>query len=133
MNTRRPDRFALIAAGVFGLMGVALGAMGAHAMAAKLAENGMTHAWDTGSRYQLMHAVALLGLGVWARSAPMAPGRWIAWAARAWAIGILFFAGSLYGIALGGPRWLGPVTPLGGIMLLLGWICVIVAGCAKET
>jgi uncharacterized membrane protein YgdD (TMEM256/DUF423 family) len=48
-------------------------------------------------------------------------------------VGIILFSGSLYGIALGGPRWLGPVTPLGGLALLAGWFCLIAAGLVKET
>ena len=56
----------------------------------------------------------------------------LGWAARAWVIGVVLFSGSLYGIALGGPRWLGPVTPLGGIALMLGWLLVAIAGWAKR-
>ena len=49
------------------------------------------------------------------------------WAARLWLIGVVLFSGSLYWLAVGGPRWLGPVTPLGGVALMAGWLLVAVA------
>ena len=58
---------------------------------------------------------------------------WLARAARAWIVGVVLFAGSLYALALGGPRWLGPITPLGGVCLLLGWLSVVIAGLKKES
>lgn len=127
-------RFPMVAAGILGLSGVALGALGAHALKVTLAERGTAVAWETAARYHLFHAVALLGLAAWLRAAPSAaPGaRWLAWAARGWCAGLVLFSGSLYWLALGGPRWLGPVTPLGGIALMLGWLAVVIAAWAKE-
>lgn len=126
------SRGPAIAAGVFGFTGVALGAMGAHALAAPLAERGMTGAWETGARYHLFHAVALLGAAAWLRTMGTAAAGRIVWATRCWSAGIVLFSGSLYGLALGGPRWLGPVTPLGGGALMLGWALVVAAACTKE-
>ena len=54
------------------------------------------------------------------------------WATRFWVGGVVLFSGSLYWLALGGPRWLGPVTPLGGIALMLGWGLLVIAACAPE-
>ena len=125
-------RVPLLAAGIFGLTGVALGAFGAHGLSATLAERGMTHAWETASRYHLLHALALLGVAVWPRTRAGGAGRRLAWAARCWSAGIVLFSGSLYGLALGGPRWLGPVTPLGGVVLMIGWVLVIAAAFASE-
>lgn len=130
MTPRTP--FPLLAAGFFGLTGVALGAMGAHAMAATLAERGMAHAWETAARYHLFHAVALLGAAVWLRHAAGGAASRMLWAARCWSAGILLFSGSLYGLAAGGPRWLGPVTPIGGVALMAGWVFVLAAALAKE-
>lgn len=130
MTTPTSDQFRgpLLAAGIFGLTGVALGALGAHSMAAALEERGMMRAWETAARYQLFHTVALLGVAGWLRGCPanarVAAVRML-WAARWWNVGILLFSGSLYGLALGGPRWLGPVTPLGGLAFMTGWLCVI--------
>jgi len=131
MNTTSPARSCLLAGGLLGLTGVALGALGTHALAATLTERGMSHAWDTGSRYQLYHAVALLGLGAWAQ-ANGTGARAIGWAARLWTIGVILFSGSLYGLALTNQRWLGPVTPLGGLALISGWLCVVIGAWQHE-
>ena len=125
-------RSTLLAAGLFGATGVGLGALGAHALEAFLTERGMAHAWDTAARYHLIHAVALLALGIWLQHAPGAAARRAGWAARCWTVGIVLFSGSLYGLAAGGPRWLGPVTPLGGVALIAGWVCVVAAALMKD-
>jgi len=124
-------RYPLLAAGLFGLTGVALGALGAHALANELAVRGTAKAWETAARYQLFHTVALLGIGVWARSAAGAAQTRLRWAAHCWCVGNILFSASLYALALGGPRWLGPVTPLGGVALMAGWVLVMGAAMAK--
>jgi uncharacterized membrane protein YgdD (TMEM256/DUF423 family) len=122
--------FPLLAAGVFGLTGVALGALGAHALRVQLTERGMVQAWETAARYHLIHAVALLALAAWSRAeAPVGRGEGglVRWTTVAWSVGVVLFSGSLYGLALGGPgKVLGPITPLGGIALLIGWLLVVV-------
>ena len=129
-----PFRFPLLAAAILGLTGVALGAMGAHALKATLIERGMTAAWETGARYHMFHAVAALGAGAWLAASPSSPRiRLMTWAARLWCIGTLLFSGSLYWLALGGPRWLGPVTPFGGIALMLGWLFVGIVAFGKRS
>jgi uncharacterized membrane protein YgdD (TMEM256/DUF423 family) len=125
------SRFPLLAAGVFGLAGVALGAFGTHALANVLAAAGTTQAWETAARYQLIHAVALLGAGVWRRMATGPTANRLDWVARCWSAGILLFSGSLYGYALGGPHPLVFVTPLGGVALLAGWLSLIAAAWAQ--
>jgi uncharacterized membrane protein YgdD (TMEM256/DUF423 family) len=120
----------MVAAGFFGFTGVALGALGAHALAARLAERGMTANWSTAATYHLFHAVALLAAAAWLRGDTVGASR-LVWAARCWSAGILLFSGSIYLLALGGPRWLGPVTPLGGVALMAGWACVLAAAWAK--
>jgi len=117
MNTAY--RWIGILAGILGLTGVALGAFGAHALKATLLELATLPIWQTAVLYHLIHSVALLAVA--GRSAA---DRKLAWAAGCWAVGILFFSGSLYGLALGGPKFLGPITPLGGIAFLLGWSLV---------
>ena len=125
-------RSTLVAAALFGLSGVGLGALGAHLLAPFLAERGMAHAWDTAARYHMIHAVALLAVAVWLQQARAAAARRAGWAARCWTAGTILFSGSLYLLAVGGPRWLGPITPLGGIALMAGWICVAAGAFAKE-
>jgi uncharacterized membrane protein YgdD (TMEM256/DUF423 family) len=131
-NPRKPDYFPLLAAGILGLTGVSLGAMGAHALKATLLERGMSQAWETGARYHMFHAVALLGLAGWARAA--AENQNVAvtsWIARLWCAGTVLFSGSLYWLAVGGPRWLGPITPFGGVALMAGWLLVMFAAVRK--
>lgn len=125
-------RHLLFAAGLFGATGVAAGAFGAHALREFLLERGMSTAWETAARYQLLHAVALFAAAIWVRSAAGAARRRAGWAAICWCAGIVLFSGSLYGLAVGGPRWLGPVTPFGGLAFLAGWGCVCAAAFAKE-
>lgn len=115
----------LIAAGLAGFTGVALGALGAHALQAELAAHNSTETWKTAAHYQLVHAVAALAILAGGTSLPPAVRRLWHRAASCWLYGVLAFSGSLYWLALGGPHWLGPVTPLGGLALLTGWGLVI--------
>lgn len=115
--------------GGLGMAAVALGALGAHALKAQLATRGMTEVWNTAVLYHLVHTVALLCLGVLASqrsgAASSACWPWVRCAGAGWGIGCVLFSGSLYLLALGGPRWLGPITPLGGVALLFGWGAVV--------
>jgi len=120
-------RTILRAAGFLGATGVALGAFGAHALRDVLVERGMSNTWETAVRYHLLHAVGLLSIAVWVRQSTADENAAMAWVSRTWIAGTLLFSGSLYGLALGGPRWLGPITPLGGICLIAGWIVLIIA------
>lgn len=99
-------------AAVFGFFGVVLGAFGAHALKERLTPDG-TEWWKTATLYHLVHAVALLATG-------RADGRPSA-STWSFAAGILLFSGSLYAMALTDARWLGAVTPLGGVAFLVGW------------
>lgn len=105
-----------------GLLAVGLGAFGAHALKPALLAHDGVETWKTASLYHLVHAVALLAVAL---DADRRPGPALRPAARitfaAWLAGCALFSGSLYVMALGGPRWLGPVTPLGGAAFLLGW------------
>jgi uncharacterized membrane protein YgdD (TMEM256/DUF423 family) len=125
-------RTALLCAGILGATAVGLGAFGAHGLRDVLTERGMSNTWETAARYHLVHAIALLGLAVLLRSVTGSQRSRAAWAGRCWVVGTILFSGSLYGLALGGPRWLGPVTPFGGVALIVGWLWVIAAAVAKE-
>jgi uncharacterized membrane protein YgdD (TMEM256/DUF423 family) len=116
-------------AGLLGLTGVALGAFGAHVLKSALIARGTSDVWETAVIYQLIHAVAMFA----ATAALSCPRPWLARAAICWTAGVILFSGSLYALALGGPHWLGPVTPLGGLALLLGWSFVVLDGCSKES
>jgi uncharacterized membrane protein YgdD (TMEM256/DUF423 family) len=106
-----------LAAALLGLLGVALGAFGAHALKPALEAHGSVETWKTAVLYQLVHAVALLALAGWRDAHGGAGGRIAAF----WTAGVVLFSGSLYWLALGGPRFLGPITPLGGVAFLVGW------------
>jgi uncharacterized membrane protein YgdD (TMEM256/DUF423 family) len=126
-------RFPLLAAGLFGATGVALGAFGAHGLQAMLIERGTTQAWESAARYQLIHAVALLGVAAWLRAAGGAGTVRMLWAARCWSAGIVLFSGSLYVFAAGGPHFMVFLTPVGGVTFIAGWVMVIAAALvAKE-
>jgi uncharacterized membrane protein YgdD (TMEM256/DUF423 family) len=121
-------RAALSAGALLCGSAVLLGAFGAHALEARLAESGQADTWDTAVRYQLAHGLALLVLAAGAGQPrwPLGPAlqRWLA---RGLVLGALLFSGSLYGLALGGPGWLGPLTPLGGLAWLAAWTALCVA------
>ncbi|MEI6861942.1 MAG: DUF423 domain-containing protein [Verrucomicrobiota bacterium] len=123
-------KLLFIAAGFAGFAGVALGAFGAHALRDTLTAHDGVQIWHTATLYHLVHAVAALGVALAAPDAkfPAAAQRMLHTAAACWLVGLVAFSGSLYWLALGGPKWLGPVTPLGGLTLLGGWACAIAAG-----
>ncbi len=119
------ERICLRWAAFHGFFAVSMGAFGAHTLRANVQglapeEAAKILGWvETASRYQLAHAVALAALaGLWPR---LKPGP-RAWSLRGWSWGALLFSATLYAMALGGPRWLGAITPLGGLGLLAGWL-----------
>jgi uncharacterized membrane protein YgdD (TMEM256/DUF423 family) len=104
-------------ASALALVAVALGAFGAHALRDRLPP-GDLEIFETGVRYQMYHALALFAVA-WAST--RWPGNLTHAAGWAFVAGILVFSGSLYVLVLSGQRWLGAVTPLGGLALLVGW------------
>ncbi|MES2886309.1 MAG: DUF423 domain-containing protein [Pseudomonadota bacterium] len=110
-------QFAVLAGAVYGFLGVGFGAFGAHALKARLAPE-MLAVWKTAVEYQLYHALALVLVGLIATQKPSVA---INNAAICFVLGVLVFSGSLYVLALSGVRWLGAVTPIGGLLLLAGW------------
>ena len=116
-------RVFLIAGALFGATGVLLGAFGAHGLKTRLTPEALS-SWDTAVTYQLIHALALLFAGLLAKSA-VNPA--ISVAGTSWIVGILLFSGSIYVLAIGGPRFFGPITPLGGLALIVGWLALLVA------
>jgi len=103
-----------------GALGVGLGAFGAHGLRSRVSAE-MVAVWETGARYQLMHALALLATG-WASS--RWPSAWANGAGGLFVAGIALFSGSLYALALTGQTKLGAITPLGGLCFIAGWICL---------
>jgi uncharacterized membrane protein YgdD (TMEM256/DUF423 family) len=111
-----------MSAAAAGFLGVALGAFGAHALRSRLSAE-MLAVFETGARYQMYHAFATF-------AAAWALARWqrraFAVAGASFLVGIVLFSGSLYLLAATGERWLGAITPLGGLAFLAGWAALAV-------
>jgi uncharacterized membrane protein YgdD (TMEM256/DUF423 family) len=115
------DRLFATLGAVSGLLAVAAGAFGAHALRARLSAD-LLAAFETGARYQMYHALALL-LVAWAATRwPGPPVRAAGWLFVA---GTVIFSGSLYLLALTGARGFGAVTPVGGLAFLAGWLALM--------
>jgi uncharacterized membrane protein YgdD (TMEM256/DUF423 family) len=122
------DRRLLVCGAILGLTGVALGAFGAHGLSGLLEGRGSESAWETAVFYQLVHALALLAVAGW-----RGPGSAsAAWPLACWGGGVVLFSGSLYALALGGPGFLGPVTPAGGVLLIAGWLWLLLLGLRRR-
>jgi uncharacterized membrane protein YgdD (TMEM256/DUF423 family) len=107
-----------VLAGLFGFLGVAAGAFGAHALRARLSSD-LLDVFETGARYQLVHALALAAVAI---ALERAPSRSLTLAGWLFTAGQVIFPGSLYALALSGVRAWGAVTPLGGLCYLAGWL-----------
>lgn len=118
------ERLLIVAGALSALAAVAAGAFGAHMLEGRLTSE-MIEIFETGARYQMYHALALVGVG-------LAAARWEgslwAWAGLLFLVGTVVFSGSLYALALSGVRWLGAVTPIGGVAFMAGWVLVAIAG-----
>lgn len=115
-------RRSLIVAALLGGAAVVLGAFGAHALRNALDANALA-TWHTAVDYQFWHALALLATALLAREGDTRALRVAAWM---FAIGSVLFCGSLYALALGAPRLVGVVTPIGGVGFIAGWIAIAV-------
>ena len=110
-------RSPAIIAAALGALAVMFGAFGAHALRGQLDAVSL-QVWHTAVDYHFWHALALLGLA----GAPAS--RWRSGGSIAFGVGIVLFCGSLYALALGAPRWIGAITPIGGLAFITGWICL---------
>ncbi|WP_263261366.1 DUF423 domain-containing protein [Pseudomonas sp. RIT-PI-S] len=113
-------RSFLMLAAFFGFTGVGLGAFAAHGLKGRLSAEYLS-IFQTGVQYQLVHALALLGVAVLAN---VLPGRLVGWGGILFCVGIVLFSGSLYALTLSGVSRLGIVTPFGGLAFLAGWACL---------
>lgn len=111
--------WVLLLGSIAGFIAVAAGAFGAHALKGAYSAEQMA-VYNTAVQYQIWHSLALLGLGAFWRYA--GPTRWLVAAATCWVAGIALFSGSLYLLSATQVRWLGFVTPFGGVSLLAGWL-----------
>ena len=122
---QRPDRAPtwLRLAALIGFIAVAGGAFGAHGLRSTVDAQALGW-WETGAHYALGHAPALLAV---AWLSDRAPGRAVRVAGTAFCVGVFVFTGSLWTMTLTGVRWLGAITPIGGVSLLIGWVAILVA------
>jgi uncharacterized membrane protein YgdD (TMEM256/DUF423 family) len=115
-------------AAILGALAVGLGAFGAHALKGLVSELAV-NTFETGVRYHFYHVFALALTGVLYRSFA---NKWISWAGRFFIIGTILFSGSLYvltvvlAIVQPGLRWIGAITPIGGLAFILGWLCLFI-------
>ncbi len=107
-------------AAVFGVTGVLAGAFGAHALKDMLSLQQLEW-WKTAAFYHLVHSLLLVGMALAINSAN---SKWMLRAFISTAAGIVFFSGSLYLMALFDLRWIGIITPIGGLWLVVGWLCL---------
>ena len=103
---------------------MALGAFGAHGLKSRLAADALA-LWGTGVQYHLWHALALVLTGLCASA--FGDSAWLRASGWLFLAGITIFSGSLYALALGAPKWLGAIAPLGGTALILGWLALAAA------
>lgn len=114
------DRVFVALGAVSAFLGVALGAFAAHGLKTRLAEN-LLITFETAVRYQLYHALALLAVGL---AYTRWPGPAMAASGFMFVVGTVLFSGSLYALSLSEMRWLGAITPFGGVAFLGGWLCL---------
>lgn len=117
------QKLFLILSSISGILAVSLGAFGAHALKDKLESNGYLDTYQTAVSYQFYHTLALLGIAI---LASRIESSWLNYAGYSMAIGILIFSGSLYVLSFTGIRWLGAITPLGGLAFIAGWLCLLI-------
>ncbi|HOY49359.1 MAG TPA: DUF423 domain-containing protein [Chryseolinea sp.] len=124
MNARN----TILTGSTFGLLGVAIGAFGAHALKPMLIESGRLETFELAVRYQFYHTFALLATGILMNQLPIQFLKFASWFFTG---GILFFSGSLYLLCFSGLGVLGAITPIGGLLFIAGWICIFMSALKK--
>ena len=125
----------LIAAVIFGGLAVAIGAFGAHGLESITKDEKILHGFQTGVQYQMYHALALLAVSI---LSDKLPANWMKWAGRCFIAGIFMFSGSLYLLTFlkiqgsTAVKFAGPITPLGGVFFIGGWLCLLIAAVKKK-
>jgi uncharacterized membrane protein YgdD (TMEM256/DUF423 family) len=122
-------------AAIFGGLAVALGAFGAHGLESITKDEKILHGFQTGVQYQLYHALALLAVAI---LYDRLPGNWIKWTGICFITGIMLFSGSLYLLTFfklqesSAVKFAGPITPIGGVFFIAGWVCLLIATLKKK-
>jgi len=116
----------IVAGALHGFLAVALGAFGAHALKEVL-DDYSRGIWETAVQYQMFHATAILVIGILMSSKLLGGVKQLNLAGIFFNLGIVFFSGSLYVLAISGVKVLGAITPIGGVLFLAGWVLIIVS------
>jgi uncharacterized membrane protein YgdD (TMEM256/DUF423 family) len=119
------DRLFFIIGSILGGIAVATGAFGAHGLKNLVSPENL-ETWDKAVRYQMYHALGLLALA-WAITHWPEQAKWLAVGGWLFLAGVILFSGSLYILVLSGIKWLGAITPLGGVAFVGGWLCLVIA------
>ncbi len=119
-------KFVLITGAIFAGLAVALGAFGAHALSGSVTPNRL-ETFETGVRYQMYHALALLVLGALLLQPALSKAPYVTLIAWLFIIGILIFSGSLYILVITDTAWLGAITPIGGVALIGAWVMLVIS------
>lgn len=127
-----PAKLAIVAGAILGAVSVAGGAFGAHGLKASLEASGQAANWETAFRYSLVHALALVAVGLLASFRP-AVGPALAASAWCFLLGTLIFSGCLAVLALSGVKILGAIVPVGGVLLIVGWLLLAFAAARLPT
>lgn len=116
-------KFFLQSGAILGLLGVAIGAFGAHGLRARLEAAGRMDTFETAVKYQFYHALALVLVGILMQQFAANPAalKGLGYSGYSFLLGTLIFSGSLYVLCLSGITWLGAITPLGGVFMIIGW------------
>lgn len=119
-------KFFIQTGAILGLLSVAIGAFGAHALRASLTASGRTETFETAVKYQFYHALALLAVGILLHITANDPiaQKWLTYAGYSFVAGVLVFSGSLYVLCATGITVLGAITPIGGVFMIAGWAMV---------
>lgn len=115
------------AGALLGTLAVALGAFGAHALRASLEASGRADTFETAVKYQFYHALALVLVGILSQRVSEDAARWLGWSGYAFAAGVVIFSGALYAICFTGITKFGAVAPIGGLLLIVGWVLLFLA------
>ena len=125
------DKFFIQAGALLGAVAVALGAFGAHALKAMLETSGRADTFKTAVKYQFYHAIALVLIGILIQNCAVNAERFYNWSGYAFLVGVVIFSGSLYTICFTGIRAFGAIAPIGGTLMIIGWVLLLLAAGKK--
>ena len=118
------SKIYIVIAASMGALDVLLGAFGAHKLKSFLLEANRLDTFETAVKYQMYHVLALLVVGI---LLPTVPTKLMMWSGVSFIVGMVLFSGSLYLLCFTTWRWLGPITPLGGLFLIAGWLMLAIS------